>query len=120
MLCPVSDRHIQNNCGIFSTLIFQVYVSIFNHIQCYQGISTHIETFLRHIQAYSGIFSTLSHSAKLRPEDVLRASSKNVLTSSGLPYMVLYVTLRDASAARRPWVQDVNLTIIHKFFFKEF
>ena len=52
-------RHIQNNSGIFNTLFFQVYAGIFNHIQRYKVIFTHIETLLRHIQASSGIFSTL-------------------------------------------------------------
>ena len=59
-------RHIQNNSGIFSTLLFQLYVGIFNHIQRCLGISTHIETLLRHIQAiiqaYSAPFVTLAYS----------------------------------------------------------
>ena len=38
------------------------------------------------------------HSVKLRPEDVLRTSPKNVLTFSGRPDMILYVAPRDASA----------------------
>ena len=28
---------------------------------------------------------------------------KNVVTSPGRPHMVLYIMLRDASAAERPW-----------------
>ena len=42
-----------------------------------------------------------------RPRDV----PKNVLTSSGGPHMVHYVTSRDASAAGRPW--DVLKTSIY-------
>ena len=56
----------------------------------------------------------------LRPKYVLKTSSKNVLTSSRSPHMVLYVIQRDASAAvLLPWdvLQDVNLTIIHKLSF---
>ena len=68
-----------NNCSVFCTvalcyelhqrnsvfwhiqhsLFFEIYTGIFNHVQCYQGIFTHIDTLLRHIQAHSGIFITL-------------------------------------------------------------
>ena len=40
----------------------QVYASIFNHIQRFWGILTHIETLLRHIQAYSAPCGTLAYS----------------------------------------------------------
>ena len=40
----------------------QVYASMFNHIQRFWGILTHIETLLRHIQAYSAPFGTLASS----------------------------------------------------------
>ena len=47
-------RHIQNS-------VFSEIWRIFNYIQRYEGIFTHIKTLLRyiHIQTYSGIFSTL-------------------------------------------------------------
>ena len=41
---------------------FQVLANISNHIQCYKGIFTHIETFVRHIQAYSAPYVTLTYS----------------------------------------------------------
>ena len=52
--------HVQNS-GIFSTLFFQINPGIFNHIQGYWGMFTHIETLLRYIQAYSAPCTTLAY-----------------------------------------------------------
>ena len=55
-----------------------------------------------------------THSAKLRPEKVLRTFPKNVLMSAERPHMVLYVTPGDTSATGRPW--DVLRTSHKKSF----
>ena len=57
----------------------------------------------------------VTHSAKLRPEDVLKTSLKNVLTS---PYGPMCNTKgRICSGTSLERTQDVNLTIIHKIEF---
>ena len=53
-------RHIQNS-DIISTLLFQVYAGIFNHIEHYYSIFTHSETLFRFIQAYSTPCVTLAY-----------------------------------------------------------
>ena len=59
-------RHIQNS-------VFSEIWRIFNYIQRYEGIFTHIKTLLRyiHIQTYSGIFSTLWNLRILWPCHIL-------------------------------------------------
>ena len=74
-------RHIQNNNGIFSTLFFQVYIGIFNHIQRYSSISTNIKTLLRHIQTYSGVFNTLCNPRYSQPCHIL---SPGIFRTGGL------------------------------------
>ena len=53
-------RHIQDSC-IFSTLFFQVYACIVNHIQSYSGLFIHPEVLLKHIQDYAAKFRTLNN-----------------------------------------------------------
>ena len=60
---------LHQNSGIFSSLFSQVYAGIFNDIQRYWGIVTHIEPLLMHSEAYSApcvtlafIFTTLPYS----------------------------------------------------------
>ena len=57
----------------------------------------------------------VTHSAKLRPEDVLKTSLKNALT---FPYGPMCNTKgRIYSGTSLGRTQDVNLTIIHKMSF---
>ena len=58
-----------------------------------------------------------THSAKIRLEDVLMESLKNVLKSLGSPSMVPYVTPRNESAVGRPKTYSI---IIHKMGFYDF
>ena len=52
-LCYVLHQTHSEFGHIYYSVLFQVCAVIFNHIQCYYGIFTHTELFLRHIQAYS-------------------------------------------------------------------
>ena len=57
-----SIRHIENRYGIFSILFFQVYVSMFNHIQRIRHIQSYWRIDKAYSQAYSRIFRTLCNS----------------------------------------------------------
>ena len=72
-------------------------IDLYGYILCHVGFDNWPASQLVLIVSRSD--SLGNSTSQGRPEDV----PKNVLRSSGRPYIVLYVTPKDISAAGRPW-----------------
>ena len=118
-LVPQTQHQNTQNSGIFSTLFFQVYTSIFNHILQYWDILGHTDTVLRHIQAYVGIFSTLCNPCRVE-KGVIPPFSRS--TPSFLRFPSPFLEIQDVPpfiglpGKQKYWITLVtNLYVISTF-----
>ena len=100
-------------CGAFYSCVFkEVFIEVPQFHETSPSFTTHLEKVIRphHCENFTRAYFLLTNKHQSTWKNyVLRTSPEDVLTSSGRPHLVSYVTPREAFAAVCPW--DVLRTL---------